>query len=40
MPPAGMVAMVTNVLLLFHYRRPIEGRIIHAVGKTWHPEVS
>lgn len=20
-------------------RRPIEGRIIHAVGKTWHPEV-
>lgn len=36
-----MVAMVTNnVLLLFHYRRPIEGRIIHAVAKTWHPEVS
>ena len=20
-------------------RRPIEGRIIHALGKTWHPEV-
>lgn len=30
--------------VLFHvillYRRPIEGRIIHALGKTWHPEVS
>jgi hypothetical protein len=32
------VAMTTYIWSLL--RRPIEGRIIHALGKTWHPEVS
>ncbi len=31
---------VTSQLLFLFYSRPIEGRIIHALGKTWHPEVS
>ena len=33
------IAPFNAFLLPFFLRRPIESRIIHALGKMWHPEV-